>query len=204
MNRSYKDKLRENLEQYFSIDELRNLCFDMGIPYENLSGETKPRLVRELIGYCERHDQILELNRRVKILRPHIKGLNIPENYMFLSNTSKLLITLSILLLVFLTTASIYVFTTYQSKTFVYEVRVLSRDTAYPIENAHVILDVIGRSPYDKYTDSRGTVRFIIETNQSGNPAILNVQAIDHQSKTESIILLKNSLTYQIVLDHEH
>ena len=57
MEHTYKSVLRKTLEYYFSIEEIRTLCFDMEISHENLTGETKISLARELVDYCERHGQ---------------------------------------------------------------------------------------------------------------------------------------------------
>jgi hypothetical protein len=60
-------KLREILTTRFSDSELRTLCFDMGIDYENLPGRGKSDKARELISYLARRNQIerlIEVGRR--------------------------------------------------------------------------------------------------------------------------------------------
>ena len=54
-------KLRENMYNAFTRSELRDVCFDMDVDYESLSGDTKGDDVRELIALCERSGQINEL-----------------------------------------------------------------------------------------------------------------------------------------------
>jgi nucleoid-associated protein YgaU len=65
--------LREILISRFSLNELRDLCFDLDalddleIDYENLPGESKSDKVRELIRYLERRGQIstlIEIGKR--------------------------------------------------------------------------------------------------------------------------------------------
>ena len=64
--------LRQQLEKHYSEEDLRNLCFDLGVDHENLQGETKPALVRELCAYLERHSRIPELMEMVKKTRPDV------------------------------------------------------------------------------------------------------------------------------------
>jgi hypothetical protein len=54
-------KLRENMYNAFTRSELRDVCFDMDVDYESLSGDTKGDDVRELIALCERSGRINEL-----------------------------------------------------------------------------------------------------------------------------------------------
>jgi len=65
-------KLRQVLGENFNDTELRNLCFDLKIDYENLSGENKADIAREIAAYAERHGRICELFDMVKELRSHI------------------------------------------------------------------------------------------------------------------------------------
>jgi hypothetical protein len=54
-------ELREKITRYFTDNDLKNLCFDLGMDYEDLPGETKNGKVRELVAHCERIDRIPEL-----------------------------------------------------------------------------------------------------------------------------------------------
>ena len=65
-------KLRQNLAEHFSIDELRTLCFDMGIKHENLPADTLDGMARELVSYCERACRIPELVAQCRKLRPNV------------------------------------------------------------------------------------------------------------------------------------
>lgn len=65
-------QLRQHLVTAFNDSELRDLCFDVGIEYENLSGTSKADKVRELIAYLQRRDDIATLVTKVQTLRPHI------------------------------------------------------------------------------------------------------------------------------------
>jgi hypothetical protein len=64
--------LRKLLETNFSLEELANLCFDMGIEYENLPGATRGAKARELVQYCERRLRVGELVETGRALRPEL------------------------------------------------------------------------------------------------------------------------------------
>ncbi len=63
-------RLRMVLETRFTDEELQALCFDLGVDYENLKGETKVARVIAVIGYFERMHREEDLLRNVKELRP--------------------------------------------------------------------------------------------------------------------------------------
>jgi RNA-directed DNA polymerase len=63
-------RLREALENKFSMAELNTLCFDLNIDFENIPGTTKSEKVVELIKYMDRHDRYQELFDAVEQSRP--------------------------------------------------------------------------------------------------------------------------------------
>ncbi len=62
--------LRQVLETRFNDDELRALCFDLRVDYENLPGTTKAAKAIEIIAYFERMNRVEALMRSVTELRP--------------------------------------------------------------------------------------------------------------------------------------
>ena len=72
MKRKRLTELRQILVKRFSEGELRTLCFDLGIDYDDLPGEGKANKARELIAFFERHDRVPELVEIVKQLRPSV------------------------------------------------------------------------------------------------------------------------------------
>lgn len=52
------------LANLFSEEELRTLCFDMGIDYESLPASSKPGKARELMEYCRRHNRLSSTETR--------------------------------------------------------------------------------------------------------------------------------------------
>lgn len=67
MNRG---KLRQLLDDHFNENELRDLCFDLGIDYENLPPGAKKDKARELILAVEKAARFPELFNWVKSHRP--------------------------------------------------------------------------------------------------------------------------------------
>lgn len=63
-------ELRQVLTTLFNLSELRTLCFDMAIAFEDLYGEGKADKARELVAYCVRHGRVPELAARCRDLRP--------------------------------------------------------------------------------------------------------------------------------------
>jgi hypothetical protein len=72
-------KVRQILASRFDENELRTLCFDLGMDYESLPGSGKTDKARELVAYCERHNCIPELTRIGKQQRPDIDWEDITE-----------------------------------------------------------------------------------------------------------------------------
>ncbi len=73
--------LREAVEDSFSLDELRTICFDMRIPYENLQSDTKEAMVRELLVYCENRGRLPKLLNILKKERPNIRWQSLYKQY---------------------------------------------------------------------------------------------------------------------------
>jgi tetratricopeptide (TPR) repeat protein len=65
-------KLRRLLNKHFNINELRDLCFDLRVDFEDLPGETRGDKVRELVAYLERRGRLLDLVEIGKQLRPDV------------------------------------------------------------------------------------------------------------------------------------
>lgn len=63
-------QLRTALSKLFSTGELRTLCFDLGIDYEDLEGAGKSGKALALVQYGQRHGRYDELVYRVQQLRP--------------------------------------------------------------------------------------------------------------------------------------
>lgn len=69
--------LRQILTTLFSEDDLRTLCFDLGIDYDVLPGEGKASKAVEMLISLERHNHLSDLIEVGKQLRPDIAWLAI-------------------------------------------------------------------------------------------------------------------------------
>jgi len=65
-------RLRQNLADYFNDSELHDVCFDLGVSYDDLAGPSKADKARELVSYLERRGRIGELVGVCSRLRPNV------------------------------------------------------------------------------------------------------------------------------------
>jgi hypothetical protein len=65
-------QLRGLLDRHFNDEDLRHLCFDLGVDYDNLGGRGKAANGRELIALLERQRQLPRLLARLLALRPAV------------------------------------------------------------------------------------------------------------------------------------
>lgn len=70
-NPRYRLQLRQKLDESFDIVELRTLCFDLGVDFENLPGRTKMEKGLELIAFMERTKRIDTLISFCRERRPN-------------------------------------------------------------------------------------------------------------------------------------
>ncbi len=71
-NTSALATLRRNVEEYFNLEELADLTFELGIKYENIAGETLRAKSRELVIYCDRNGMIDSLLTELERQRPSV------------------------------------------------------------------------------------------------------------------------------------
>lgn len=64
--------LRRHLTNHLSDSELRDLCDDLGIDYENLPGQAKSDKARELVLYMSRRNRLEELLRVAQTAHPDL------------------------------------------------------------------------------------------------------------------------------------
>lgn len=60
--------------------ELHNLCFELDINYESLSGDTIEEKARELVEYCYRRGHLIDLVERCQELRPQVEWPDFPDD----------------------------------------------------------------------------------------------------------------------------
>ena len=57
-------QIQESLLAEYNLEGLQQLCFDLGVDYENLPGETKAAKTRELVQFMGRNNRLDELESR--------------------------------------------------------------------------------------------------------------------------------------------
>ena len=73
-------QLRDLIVAHFNDNELRDLCFDLGVDYESLPGEGKAARARELVAYFQRRNRLAELEAACLRLRPDAFGAPTPAD----------------------------------------------------------------------------------------------------------------------------
>lgn len=63
-------ELNRMMDQRFNEEEIKTLCFEMGIDFESLPGAGKSGKIRELVAFCRRRGRDEELLARVQAERP--------------------------------------------------------------------------------------------------------------------------------------
>ncbi len=64
--------IRQRLSRHFSQDEIKTLCFDLGVDYDDLAGISKDEKARELVVRLDRDGKLPQLLKRGKELRPKV------------------------------------------------------------------------------------------------------------------------------------
>jgi hypothetical protein len=65
-------RLRQAIMAYFDETDIQILCFDLGIDYDNLPGDSKPVRIVQLIEYLARSGKIPELIDQCSQYRPNV------------------------------------------------------------------------------------------------------------------------------------
>jgi hypothetical protein len=65
-------QIREQLAKHFNLEELRLLCADLRIEYENLGASTLEGKAQDLIAYCRRHGNLENLLILCRTRRPYV------------------------------------------------------------------------------------------------------------------------------------
>jgi hypothetical protein len=72
LNRKEHNKLHDILDNYFNEQELRDICFELGIDYEDLPFSGQTNKARELVALTVRTSQFEQLCALVKEERPYL------------------------------------------------------------------------------------------------------------------------------------
>jgi hypothetical protein len=58
------------LNRSFSLSEMQNFCFDLGVDWENVPGNTKGGKAREMVQYFQRRSALERLEQRMRLTNP--------------------------------------------------------------------------------------------------------------------------------------
>ena len=64
------DTFRAEMVDAFSLDEIRSICYSLGVKYDDLPGETLSSKVQSLCEHMERIEKSYQLARKCAELRP--------------------------------------------------------------------------------------------------------------------------------------
>jgi hypothetical protein len=76
---SIKSRFLRALSVSFGEEELKTLCFDLGVDYADLPAEGKSGKARELVQYLDRRNRFLECIEAVRQLRPDVSWDEVAE-----------------------------------------------------------------------------------------------------------------------------
>ena len=65
-------RIRHTLVDSFDLEELRTLCFDLGMDFESLPGQSKPAKAREMVNYWRNRRDLSTLTKAIRIERGDI------------------------------------------------------------------------------------------------------------------------------------
>ena len=65
-------RIRHTLVDSFDLDELRTLCFDLGMDFESLPGQSKPAKAREMVNYWRNRHDLAKLTEAIRVERGDI------------------------------------------------------------------------------------------------------------------------------------
>jgi len=68
--REMRNRLFKGLNKYFSEAEVKELCFELGVEYADLEGDTRRGKNRALVGFYERQNRLEELQGACREARP--------------------------------------------------------------------------------------------------------------------------------------
>ena len=203
---------------HFSEDELRELCIDLSIDYESLSGENKRRKAQELVTYAKRRNLSAQLLATIGEKRPFLKS---QLNSINLSQTGPItdpintrlpiLIGFGVVIIILLgfglwsayrsvdSDADTAVPTTAE-ESFTYQVRVQDKSSDTPLANAKVTIDLPGTLPVDQFSDNNGLVAFNIDEKFDGENVFLHVRMDGYENWDQNINIAAGERPYEVQL----
>jgi len=79
-------KMHKTIVTHFSLDEIREICFDLLLDFDELGPGGKSVKTRGLIEMCQRQRRLVELAEAIFEYRPNLGRCPIPPHYVELSH----------------------------------------------------------------------------------------------------------------------
>lgn len=73
--------LHKQIDQLFNMEDIRSLCLELGIDFDNVAGEIKSGRIRELILQMARRDELRRLIDHLRLERPNAVWDDVPEDF---------------------------------------------------------------------------------------------------------------------------
>lgn len=77
----YLSILHKQIDQYFSFNEIKTICFDLGVDYENIPGNIRSAFTRNLIVSLAKQNRLQELVGIVRAERPFLDWQDVPADF---------------------------------------------------------------------------------------------------------------------------
>ncbi len=77
----YLSTLHKQIDQYFSFSEVRTLCFDLGVDFENIPGDIRSAFIRNLLISLAKQNRLQELVDQVRMERPFVNWQDVPADF---------------------------------------------------------------------------------------------------------------------------
>lgn len=77
----YLATLHKQIDTYFSFDDVKMLCFNLGVDYENIPGNIRSAFIRNLIVSLAKQSRLQELVDNVREERPRVNWQDVPSDF---------------------------------------------------------------------------------------------------------------------------
>lgn len=85
----YLSTLHKQIDQYFSFSEVRTLCFNLGVDYENIPGDHRSAFIRNLIVSLAKQGRLQELIEEVRAERAFVAWQDVPADFELPANIAQ-------------------------------------------------------------------------------------------------------------------